>query len=157
MNNSIFRKKSLDRISSPEQLKDYIRVSTPSVWMVLLAIIILLAGVCVWGMVGHMDTTISAVAVCENGVVMAYVREADAVKMPADAAVSVDGAKGKVLTVSAQPVAVDAAFTEYMRHVGGLQEGEWVYTATLDVDCADGVYAAQIVIDSVSPMSFVLN
>ena len=41
MNNSIFRKKSLDRISSPEQLNDYIRVSTPSVWMVLFAIIIL--------------------------------------------------------------------------------------------------------------------
>ena len=28
---------------------------------------------------------------------------------------------------------------------------------TLDVDCAQGVHAAQIVIDSVSPMAFVLN
>ena len=41
---NLFRQKSLDRISSPEQLNDYIRVSTPSVWMVLIAIVILLAG-----------------------------------------------------------------------------------------------------------------
>jgi len=52
---------------------------------------------------------------------------------------------------------VDAAFTEYMRHVGSLQEGEWVCAVTLDAGCPDGVHAALIVIDSVSPMSFVLN
>lgn len=30
-NGSIFRKSSLERISSPEQLNDYIRVASPSV------------------------------------------------------------------------------------------------------------------------------
>ncbi len=157
MSHSIFRKKSLERISSPEQLNDYIRVSTPSVWMVMLAIIILLAGVCVWGVAGHMDTTLSVVAVAEDGAVVAYVKEADAAKISAEAAVRVEGAEGTVLSVSTQPVPVDASFTEYMRHVGNLQQGEWVYAVMLDMDCADGVYPAQIVIDSVSPMSFVLN
>lgn len=154
---NLFRQKSLDRISSPEQLNEYIRVSAPPVWMLLAAIVILLVGVCVWGVFGHMDTTLSVVAVSENGAVTAYIRETDASKVTADAAVTLDGAQGKVASISAQPVPVDAAFTEYMRHVGGIQEGEWVYVMTLDVDCPDGVYAAQIVIDSVSPMSFVLN
>ena len=49
MSDQIFRKKSLDRISSPEQLNDYIRVANPGIWMILAAVIILLAGVCVWG------------------------------------------------------------------------------------------------------------
>ena len=40
----LFRKKSLQRMSSPEQLDDYIRVTTPSVWLILFALIILLAG-----------------------------------------------------------------------------------------------------------------
>lgn len=40
----IFRKSSIDRVSSPEQLNDYIRVSNPSVWMILAAVIVLLAG-----------------------------------------------------------------------------------------------------------------
>ena len=38
-----------------------------------------------------------------------------------------------------------------------MQAGEWVYAVTLDVDCPQGVYTAEIVVNSVSPMSFVLN
>ena len=49
---SIFRQKSLKRISSPEQLNDYIRVTRPSVWLVLAAVILLLAGIIVWSILG---------------------------------------------------------------------------------------------------------
>ena len=49
MEQSLFRKKSLDRISSPEQLNDYLRVTNPTVWVVLGAVILLLLGVIVWG------------------------------------------------------------------------------------------------------------
>lgn len=154
---NLFRKKSMDRIASPEQLNDYIRVSTPSVWLVLAAIVVLLVGVCVWGVFGRMETAMPAVALAQNGTVMAYVRAEDAQKVSQGAAVTVGENTGSVQSVAAEPVRVAASFSEYMRHVGGLQEGEWVYAVTLDVACADGVYAAEIVIDSVSPMSFVLN
>ena len=63
MNEQSFRKKSVDRVSSPEQLNDYIRVANPSLWLVLGAVIALLIGVCVWGVLGRLDTTVSAVAV----------------------------------------------------------------------------------------------
>ena len=69
---SLFREKNLQRISSPEQLNAYIRVSTPSVWMLLGAIVILLVGICVWGVFGRMDTKLSVVAVSENGTITAY-------------------------------------------------------------------------------------
>jgi hypothetical protein len=52
---SIFRQKSLDRISSPEQLNDYIRVTTPSVWLVLTAIILLLVGIVAWSIFGTVE------------------------------------------------------------------------------------------------------
>ena len=45
--NSLFRKNSMDSISSPEQLTDYLRVTTPTVWCVMAAIILLLAGMLV--------------------------------------------------------------------------------------------------------------
>ncbi|MCR5683912.1 MAG: hypothetical protein K6G81_00630 [Lachnospiraceae bacterium] len=53
--NSIFREKSIERISSPEQLNDYIRVTTPSVWLVLAAVIILLAGMFAWSIFGTVE------------------------------------------------------------------------------------------------------
>ena len=52
--NSIFRQKSIDKVSSPEKLDDYIRVTTPGVWITLAAIVILLVGTIVWGMLGEL-------------------------------------------------------------------------------------------------------
>ena len=49
---SIFREKSLNRVSSPEQLDDYIRVTTPPVWLILLALFILIVGIFVWATFG---------------------------------------------------------------------------------------------------------
>ncbi|MBO4374919.1 MAG: hypothetical protein J5829_07410 [Lachnospiraceae bacterium] len=52
--NGIFRQKSIDRVSSPEKLDDYIRVTTPGVWITLAALVILLAGTIVWGIFGEL-------------------------------------------------------------------------------------------------------
>ena len=51
----LFRKKSVERINSPEELSDYIRVATPSVWLVLLATAILLAGMLAWSVFGTVE------------------------------------------------------------------------------------------------------
>ncbi|MBQ7678765.1 MAG: hypothetical protein IJT34_02835 [Butyrivibrio sp.] len=51
----IFREKSMERVSSPEQLNDYIRVTTPSVWLILIAVLFLLAGVLVWAVFGRIQ------------------------------------------------------------------------------------------------------
>ncbi len=53
--NGVFRKKSIERVSSPEELNDYIRVTTPSVWLVLVAIILLLAGMLAWSVLGTVE------------------------------------------------------------------------------------------------------
>ncbi len=52
---SVFRKKSLEQINSPEQLDDYIRVTTPSVWIVLLALVVLLVGILAWSILGTIE------------------------------------------------------------------------------------------------------
>ena len=48
----VFREKSLEKVSSPEQLDDYIRVTTPPVWLVLLALVILIVGIFAWAAFG---------------------------------------------------------------------------------------------------------
>lgn len=50
MNNSVFRKKSLERISSPEQINDYIRVITPGMWILLIVIVLLIVAGIAWGL-----------------------------------------------------------------------------------------------------------
>ena len=49
MNENIFRKKSLDKMKEPDELNDYIRISEPGIWIFLVALLILLVTVCIWG------------------------------------------------------------------------------------------------------------
>ena len=51
----LFRKKSLERISSPEALNDYIRVTSPAVWLILIATVILLLGMLAWSVFGTVE------------------------------------------------------------------------------------------------------
>lgn len=44
MKTELFRKKAVDRVTAPDQLNDYIRVVPLGAWLVLLAVIVLLAG-----------------------------------------------------------------------------------------------------------------
>lgn len=157
MKEQLFRKKSMERISSPEQLNDYVKVSNPSVWMILFGIIILLAGICVWGIFGRLDTTITVSAVCTDGVTVCYVKEADITEVSEGMTVRIDGAEYKVTSISGEPVQVTTDFQDYILHIGSLQNGEWVYEITVDSDLKNGIYEAEIVTESIAPMSFLVN
>ena len=157
MNDQLFRKKSVDKVSSPEQLNEYIRVTNPGVWMVLAAIVILLAGVVVWGFIGHLDTTLSTAVVCENGEAVVYVKEADIEKIDVGMTVRVDDKEYTVSEIPTQPKRVDDTMSEYAVYASGLTSGEWVYAVKVNGDFADGVQKAEIVVESISPISFILN
>ena len=55
MSNQLFRKASVDRISSPEELNQYIHVIRPGTWLALGAIVLLLVGVVIWCLCGEID------------------------------------------------------------------------------------------------------
>ncbi len=157
MNEQLFRKKSVDRVSSPEQLNEYIKVSNPGIWMILAAIVILLVGAIVWGVLGTLDTTLSTVAVAENGELTVYVKEADIDSIEEGMTVRIGDKEGTITEISTTPTTVDGTFSDYALHVGNLVNGEWVFAIRVSGEFTDGVHNADIVVESVSPMSFILN
>lgn len=144
-------------MSSPEQLNDYIKVTNPGVWMALAAIVILLVGVCVWGVFGKLETKLSVAAVSQDGQTVLYVKENNVESVKENMSVYIGDETYKVTSVSAQPVAVTEEISEYARHTGELSIGEWVYIVPIDGNMPDGVYRAKVVVDSVSPLYFVFN
>lgn len=154
----LFRKKSIERVTSPEQLNDYIRVSNPGVWMILAAVVFLLAGVCVWGVFGRLDTKKQASGVCENGKLTCYIKSDDISDVKEDTIISVDGKEYTVKSVSASPVRLDGEKDSYLIYLGGFSETDWVFSVTVDApDLADGEYSVDVITKRVSPISFVLN
>lgn len=131
MNQQLFRKSSIERVSSPEQLNDYIRVTNPGVWLVLAAVIALLIGACAWGMFGHLDTTISA-------------------------PVEVRGGEARLLLEDGQQIDPDAPVVIGGRKFSlGPAVGGGAYSVS--VDLPDGNYQATVVTERVTPLSFVFN
>ena len=157
MNEQLFRKKSIDRVSSPEQLDAYLRVANPGVWLVIIAIAVLLVGVCVWGILGHLDTTVNAVAVCENGAVTLYVKDEDGNGVLSGMEVRIGEDSAAVTAISPMPIKAQTELSDYACHVGGFGAEDWVHAVQTDAQLPDGVYSAKIIVESVSPMSFVVN
>ena len=58
MNDSIFRKKSIDRISSPEESLDYLKVTRPAVWMILVVIVLIILAIVIWSITGRIEENI---------------------------------------------------------------------------------------------------
>ena len=65
---TLYRKASMERIQSPEQLNDYLRVTNPSVWIILAAVILILAGALLWGSFTYIDSFVTGTAEVEGGV-----------------------------------------------------------------------------------------
>jgi len=58
MNSRLFRKAALDRLSSPEELDQIIRVSSSKSWAALVAILLVSGVIIYWGINGSLPTTV---------------------------------------------------------------------------------------------------
>jgi len=63
MDSKVFRKVSLERMSSPEQLDQMMQVTTPKGWVVLLALIILVVFAIFWGIFGSISTKVTGMGI----------------------------------------------------------------------------------------------
>lgn len=139
MSEEIFRKKSLDRIKSPDDLDDYLRVTNGGLWLLIAAIAALLVGVCVWSTFGHIDSTVSAVVNVSGGEMTCYISEADGTRVEEGMRVTAQKAEGTVISV------------------GGSDSNGTSLVIELDEALPDGIYTASIVTQTHRPISFVLN
>ena len=156
MDNQLFRQKSIDRISSPEQLHDYMRVTSPRLWMILSIIIALVVGLIVFSTMATMEST-----------------------MPATFAVSrydIPDADGNVTdTLLSVITAIDPAYTDVISigqevRLANNRKGtvDFIYQdqdrayASIQMESSeellpDGDYPGEIVIEKKTPIDFLLN
>ena len=133
----IFRQKSLERISSPEALNDYLKVTNPGTWMIMGAVIVMLLGIIVWSFLGNLETTVAGDATAEKGHITAFVIE--------------DGAKyiheGQTIYIGDKSSLVGEVTTD--------EFGRMKVEASMDIP--DGEYRAKIVIEKVTPFNLLFD
>ena len=167
---SIFRKESIERVSSPDQLDDYIRVQKPSVWILLALVIALLAAAFVWAGTAKLETTVSAFGIMDsanpNDTVTCYLMadKAGNVKPGQSAVLSYDSEyQGTVTAVSGpysyQEIARDFLDgNTYAVYMADIHEGNDYYRVTIQgKNLPNGAFDVTIIGESVSPISFLFN
>ena len=157
MSESIFRQKSLDKVSSPEQLNDYISVTTPGVWMLIVSIILILLGVIVWGSVAELDTTVGAPVIVKDESATFYVKAGDALKVTVGKPVRISKVEGKVIGIGIDSMKAEEVLGDFALNDAGYDDDTIVYPVTAKININDGIYRGEIVIDRVSPLSFLWN
>lgn len=133
----IFRKKSLDRISSPEQLTDYLRVTNPGIWVLLASVIMLLGGLFAWSMVGNLETLADATAMVKDGQAQIMLTDTGKGEINSGMTVRFDGDEYDIATVEKDDSGRIVAFAP--------------------VDEADGKYDVKIVTESIHPIKFLFS
>ena len=138
MEKTIFREKNVNELNSPDELNEYLRVTSPSTWLVISAVIVLLAGLIVWASVGEIQTKEHAVVSVKGDQAIVDVSGSRAEMVRQGNPVLIEGQ-----TVTLSEVSID----EYGRAVG---------KATVN-GLSEGSYEAEVVVESIKPISFLFR
>ena len=127
----LFRKESLDRLSEPDRLTDYLRVTKPAVWLLLGAILALLAGFLCWCLFGNIEITAYGNAVVSQGQAMIAPENNEKYRLEKGMEVLIDG---KTIEI-----------TDTVQDIFGHSVGR------AHVDVTDGTYPVSIIVRTARP------
>lgn len=155
---SLFREKNLERLESPEKLNDYLRVTSPGVWMVLGAVIVLLIGVCIWGFFGRIQATTQAVVITESGESSCLVPQSALEGVLQYRTIEIDEEKRELVPDILEPQVITESTNVYIMLAGGLRVGDIVYPIALAEPLGtDGFVTGNIVTEILSPLSLLFK
>ena len=166
MQNKLFKKSSMERITSPEKLNDYIQVSNPASWMVLGAALAILLGMLIWGIFGQLTESVDFRGHVKDGVLYCYapgdyadLLEAgmEASVLPQASGEEAKAMKGTILSVAGQPLSFDEASRDITSDfmLSSLGTTGWNIAVTIEVEAPlyEGVvYRVNVVTDTLRPI-----
>ena len=163
----LFREKSLEAIESPESLNDYLRVTSPQVWLVLAAVIVLLVGGILWGIFGRIDTRQDAAVITQDGITVCYVPVGSADEIEPILKrneVTVDGktygyrlAEGGDVEIGFLAQFVDEKMITRASFVGKLSADATVIAVPVDAAFEDGIRTGVVTTETLNPIALLLQ
>ena len=151
----IFRKKALDEAASPDRLDDYIKVSNPSVWLLLGAICAFMLGVGAWCIFGNISDVQSGLLLVKKDTATCYIDQSLASKLSAGDKIEAAGVTGYVVEVDDQPFPTSELTDEERAIVN--PSSSWIAHATVAIDMPEGDYPADITLEEYQPIDLLLN
>ena len=153
----LFREKSVEVIESPEALNYYLRVTSPGIWLILVGIVLFLIGVCIWGIFGHIDSTMDTAIVSQEGKVDCLVPKDAVSRVLENPSVEIDGTDYALKPSTLKPEIITEDTDIFVILTGNLEVGQIVYRIPVDAALEEGTYSGKIITEKLTPISLLLN
>ncbi len=155
---SLFREKSLEAIQSPESLNDYLKVTSPGVWLVLGAVVVLLIGAIIWSIFGRITGTVDVAVVSEGEKCVCIIPYESLEKVVENGSVTVNDIEYRLdAEADFETMIITEDTSPYIRVRGNLELGDVTVVIPLNAKLAEGVYGGVAVTDSLRPISLLLQ
>ena len=149
----IFREKSIEQLSAPEQLNTYLKVTGPGVWVVMIGLIVLLIGLVVWGAIGNISSTLAAPAQVISGKAYCYVLQEDLEHSDNSVKIAIGDVAYTVVLEDSKTVTLDTSLNVGLYRSGYLSAGKTAVVLEGDVSLNDGIYQAIVTTETLKPIS----
>ena len=153
----LFREKSVEAIESPESLNDYLRVTSPGIWLILAGIALFLIGVCIWGIFGHIDSTMDTAVISQGGEVDCLVPKEAISGVLENPSVEIEDTDYSLKPTKLEPEIITEDTDIYVLLAGDLEVGQIVYRIPVDAALEEGTYTGKVVTEKLNPISLLLN
>ena len=142
---------------SAEELNDYVHITRPSVWLILLAVGTFVAGLVIWSLTANLVTSVPAAAISDKTGQHLYVDADYAKDIKAGNTVIVNDTEYRVQSVSESSVTASEILNEYERGIISVMMDDSVTECKMDGTLPEGVYNAMIVVGMDRPISFLFR
>ena len=161
--NTIFNKKALEKIYSPDDLNRSLRVANPGFWVALCACAVFIVGFFIWAIFGTITETLSVTGADIEGQIYCFLTDDESSDVAVGDSVNVEGVQMTVSMKSDFPLsaieAKEVLRSDYL--VDKLVGDNWAYLILLEGDTSsfedNSLVDVTIVTRSVSPISLVLG
>ena len=154
----LFREKNLKAVESPESLNDYLKVTSPGVWLVLAAVVILLIGAILWGIFGHIRTTAQVAVTVEDSKSFCYVPMTEISNVMSQGVITLEGKEYPLDTeAECEIIIVPEDASIRLKKAGNLNPGDPVVLVPVETDLENGVYSGIAVTEDLHPISLLLQ
>ncbi len=154
----LFREKNLEAMDSPESLNDYLRVTSPGVWLVLAAVVVVLIGAIIWAIFGRINTTAELALSSSGDKKVCYVPYNNLQTILKNGVITVDGKEYRMTVSNDYQVTIVTEETNpYVRVLGKLEVGDVIVEIPVEGSLPEGYAQGTVITESLQPISLLLQ
>lgn len=149
-------------ITSVNEFNDYIKICKPKIWIILIALIILMLSLTIWGIFGKIETKIDKQAISMNGTVYCFLDQNEIANISNNTSVKIEDKLYKINNIYDKAFSSDQVETFLSEHNINLElnlnSNSVYYLLTIKVENVPyEIINISIIKESISPISFLIN